>query len=334
MQIILKRIPWVKILPVILALMAMAAVTDGQEKAPVIGGQIRISITYFGYKFIEFKLQDGRLLQTSEGKVIPIDKKRNISIRIDSSDDFKSLYSSERRYHYEKEDKLAAILSQYDLEELDKIGTRFFLNKGNLGQERYFLTGPGKKFKYFWGKYADHFKPNKQFSYVIYHKSYASVGALLDLKTNEISFPFGLDDIENAVWNEEGRDVAYLAPNRVVVWDKTGRYVESKKNRDDRYPSILVIKDISTGKTLLRKSLGKYVADITWAPDSSAVALLTYTERISLSPGELLAAAAGHPYPIRSFSLDVYDLSGNLTYNAKINGELKSSKGRLVWINK
>ena len=183
MQIILKRILQVKILPVILALMAMAAVTDGQEKSPVIHGQILINITYFGYKFIEFKLQDGNLLKTSEGKVIPIDKEKNIPYT-DCSDNFKRIYSSERLYHYEMEEKLAAIMSQYDLQELDNIKKRFVLSKGKLEKEIYILTGPGKKFKYFWGKYADHFKPNKQFSYVIYHESYASIGVLIDLNTN------------------------------------------------------------------------------------------------------------------------------------------------------
>jgi hypothetical protein len=332
MQIILRRILQVKILPVILALMAMAPVTDAQEKFPVIRGTILINIKYFGYKFVEFKLQDGNLLKTSEGKVILIDKERNIPYS-DCSEDFKHIYSPERLYHYEMEEKLAAIMSQYDLQELDDLKNRFVLSKGELAKEKHILTGPGRKLKYFWGKYADHFNPNNQFSYVIYHQSYASVGALLDLKTNEISFPFGLDDIENTVWNKAGRYVAYSAPNTVIVWDKTGRYVLSKKNKDDRYPSILVIKDISTGKTLLRKDIGKYVADITWAPDSSAVALLTYTSRMSLSPGELLAAASGHPYFIKTFDVEVYDLLGNLICNEKVKGNFKSSKGRLVWIN-
>jgi hypothetical protein len=332
MQIILRRILRVKILPVILALMAMAAVTDCQENSPVIRGTILINIKYFGYKFIEIKLQDGNLLKTSEGKVIPSDKERNIPYT-DCSDNFKRIYSSERLYHYEMEEKLAAIMSQYDLQELDDLKNRFVLSKGKLEKEIYILTGPGRKFKYFWGKYADHFNPNNQFSYVIYHQSYASVGALLDLKTNEISFPFGLDGIENTVWNKAGRYVAYSAPNTVTVWDKTGRYILTKKIKDHRYPSILVIKDISTGKTLLRKNLGQYVADIAWAPISSAVALLAYTSRMSLSPGELLAAAAGHPYFIKTFYVEVYDLSGNLICNEQVKGDFKSSKGRLVWIN-
>jgi hypothetical protein len=331
MQTMLKRISL--LVAFIFLFMAMAAISAGQEKSPVMRGSILINITYFGYKFAEFKLQDGKFLKTSEGKVIPIDQERNIHIRTDSSDDFKNIYSPERRYHYEQEDKLAAIMSQYDWERLDDIRNGFVRHKGKLAKEGYFLTGPGKKFKYFWGKYADHFIPNKQFSYVIYHESYPSVGALLNLNTKEISFPFGIADLENVVWNEDGRYVAYSAPNTVTLWDEKGRYVVSKKIKDDRYPSILLIKDISTGRTLLTKDIEKYVYDITWSPDSSTVALLTYTSRMSLSPGELLAAAAGHPYFIKTFYLEVYDLSGNLIYNAQVNGDFKSSEGRLVWIS-
>lgn len=328
----LKRISL--LIAFIFALTALPAITAGQENSPVIRGSILINITHFGYKFIEFKLQDGKVLKTSEGKVIPIDKERNIYIRTDSSDDFKKIYSPERRYHYEQEDKLTAIMSQYDLERLDDIRNGFVRHKGTLEKDRYFLTGPGKKSKYFWGKYADHFIPNKQFSYAIYYKPWPTAGTLLNLNTNEISFPFGIADLENVVWNEDGRHVAYSAPNTVTLWDEKGRYVVAKKIKDDRYPSILLIKDISTGRTLLTKDIEKYVYDITWSPDSSAVALLTYTSRMSRSPGELLAAAAGHPYFIKTFYLEVYDLSGNLKYNAQVNGEFKSSKGRLVWINK
>jgi hypothetical protein len=100
----------------------------------------------------------------------------------------------------------------------------------------------------------------------------------------------------------------------------------------DTSQSFLVIKDIPNGQSLLRRKIGKYVSDITWSPDSSAVALLTFTDRISKWPDELLAAAAGHPYFINTFYLEIYDLSGNLLYKEKVNSEFKSSKGRLVWI--
>jgi WD40 repeat protein len=131
----------------------------------------------------------------------------------------------------------------------------------------------------------------------------------LNLRTNEVSFPFGLDDIENVVWKEDGRYVAYSAPNTIDVWDKTGRYIMEKKRKDDRYLSILMIKNISTDKMLLKKDIPRDVDDITWSPDFSAVALLTYTDKISKSWGDLIPAFVGHPYFIKTFYLEVYMIS-------------------------
>jgi dipeptidyl aminopeptidase/acylaminoacyl peptidase len=121
------------------------------------------------------------------------------------------------------------------------------------------------------------------------------------------------------VWNNEGQYLAYSTPDN-----------------GDESQSILVLKHIGKGNTLLRKDIGKYVSDINWSPDSSRVALLTYTARIGLLPWELLLLAAGHPSFNSTFYLEVYDLSGNLIFNKKIDGNFKTSsrhsKGRLVWI--
>ncbi len=239
----------------------------------------------------------------------------------DWSEDFKHIYSPERLYYYEQNDKLAEILSQYDLEELFNIVRQFSRTKGNLKKDRYLLTGPGEKLPYFWGKYADHFMPNKQFSYIVYYdRSYPDFGALLNLTTKEISLnPFGLELFENPVWNGKGQYLAYSTPNK-----------------DDRSQSILVIQDIDSDKNLLRKSMGKYVSDITWSPDSKYVALLTYTGRIGLLPWDLLVLMSGHPSYVSWFNLEIYDLSGNLILYKKLNGSFKEfsghSRGRLVWI--
>jgi hypothetical protein len=329
-----KRATALRVVSVLGVLMAVAA-TGAQPGDPDMRGSLLINIHYIPWhgKFIEFKLQDGGLVETSKGDVINMDKEKNIPYS-DWSNDFKRIYNSERRYHYEQEEKLAAIMSQFDLERVDNLTKRFFRNKG-MAKDKYALTGPGQKFKYFWGKYADHFLPNKQFSQVIYYKPWPSTATLLDLAAKEISFPFGIDRLQNPVWNKDGRYVAYSAPNTIDVWDKTGRYIETQKNKDDRYPSILVIQDISTGRTLLRKDIEQYVDDITWSPDSSAVALITYTDRKSKSLGDLIPAIAGHPYFIKTYSLKIYDLSGNLIYHEKIKGTFRSggwrSRGRLVW---
>jgi hypothetical protein len=312
---ILPRKSLLFIVPFVLACMALAARPAGQEKSPGIKGSILINIRYFGGNFIEFKLQDGKLRKMTEGKPNLFDWIKNTPY-IASSEDFKNIYSSARRYHYEKDEKLAAIMSHYNLEELDNLVKQFIRTKGKLKENKYSLTGPGKKFKYFWGKYADHFIPNRQFSYVIYYdSSFPHIGALIDLNSKEISFPFGLDRLGNIAWNGNGHYVAYAAP----------------KDRDISQ-STLVIKENPTGKTLLRKELGKFVPDIAWSPDSSAVALLTDTQKVSKSLWEFVPAAVGHPHFMSTFYLDVYDLSGNLLYQEQVNGEFKSATGRLVWI--
>jgi hypothetical protein len=299
----------------VFVILTLSAFTAGQEKPPGIQGSILINITYFGYNFIEFKLQDGRFIKTSQGKTTPLNKEKNIPYSY-GSEDFKKIYNTIKHYNFEDEERLSAILSPYNLEELYDIVGQFERTHGKTKRDKYFLTGPSKKLRYFWEKYADFFNPNQQFSYVIYHyPSSFHIGALIDVNSKEVSFPFGLDPLNQIVWNREGQYVAYSTP----------------KDRD-KSQAILVIKDVPGGKTLLRKDIGKYVSDITWSPDSSAVALLTFTERISKSPWNLLAAVAGHANFIRTFYLEIYDLSGNLSYKDKINGKFESSEGHLVWI--
>ncbi len=319
MQVILKTISWLKTVFFVCLLLGLTTITVGQPKSPAISGTILINIKY-GDNFTEFKLQNGNIIKTSEGEVIPIDKERKIPYS-DWSEDFKHIYSPERLYYYKKEDKLAAIMSQYNLQELFDIVRQFSRTEFKLKKDRYLLTGPGRKLPYFWGKYADHFIPNKQFSYVVYYdRSYPDFGALIDLNTKEIKLnPLALERLENPVWNEKGRYLAYSTPNH-----------------DDRSQSILVIRDIDSDRNLLKKSVGNYVADIAWSSDSNYVALLTYTGRYGLSPVDLIALIIGHPTFVSTFYVEVYDLSGNLIYYKNLKGNFKEfkghSKGRLVWI--
>lgn len=307
-----KKSPVLIFLSVFLFL-SLAAISAGQETPPTMSGSILINIEYFGPRYVEFKLQEGKLLKTSGGEVIYFKKDGQYTGKsINSSDQFKTVFSHERLYYFEKEGLLGALLSPYDLEALHNLRARFVRDQGKLENGKYFLTGPGKKYKHF-TRYAHSFLPNRQFSYAVFYLlgSHA-VSPLLNLTTGEISFPFDRDQVGDIVWDTAGQSVAY-------------------STRRDQGNS-LVIHDISENKTLLRKILDKYISDITWSPDSSAVALLTYTERMSTSPGDILAGCAGHPYSIRTFYLEVYDLCGNLLYNEQVSGELKSSEGRLVWI--
>jgi hypothetical protein len=299
MQPLFKRMLTFGAVAFIFLFISLAAISAGQENPPIISGSILMNIKYFRPRYVEFKLKEGKLLKISEGEVIDFRKDGQYTGKsIDSSDQFRTIFNHERLYYFEKEDLLEALLSPYDLEALDNLRARFVRNHGKLENDKHFLTGPGKKYQYF-TRYAHSFLPNRQFSYAIYYllRSHR-VCPLINLTTKEISFPFGRNQLGDIVWNTGGQSVAY-------------------STRRDQGNSLL-IHDISENKILLRKSIDKYISDITWSPDSSALALLTYTERTSTSPGDILACCAGHPYPIRTFYLEVYNLSGNLLYDETV----------------
>jgi hypothetical protein len=71
MQNIPQRKSLLIIILFVFAFLSLAAIPARQEKPPGILGTILINIEYVGSKFIEFKLQDGKLLKMSEGKTIP-----------------------------------------------------------------------------------------------------------------------------------------------------------------------------------------------------------------------------------------------------------------------
>ena len=312
----LKAIAWRKIVPVVCLIMAMAATVGCSEKSSPIPGAILINIRY-GNDFIEFKLQNGNIIKTSEGKVTPIDKERKIPYSY-GSEEFKNIYNKERLYYEGMEEKLAVIFSKYDLERLNKLRLKLQTHD-SLDTGKFILTGPGKEFEFFTGQYTRYFLPNRQFSYVVFHGSFSATGVIIDFNSKEISSPFGPDRLENPVWDDKGRYVAYSTPGN-----------------GDSSESILVIRDIGNNRTLFRKSIGKYVSDIAWSPDSKYVALLSYTGRIGLLPWDLLVLLSGHPPYVSWFNLEIYDLSGNLILYKKLNGSFKEfsghSRGRLVWI--
>lgn len=308
MKLLFRRTLAFQLLAFVFAFSLIPTVTYVKESPTGLFGSILININNFD-EFIEFKVQNSNLVKTIEGKTTNFEKEgRTSSIRM--SDNFKSIFNSERLYHYKMEERLEAILSQYDLEKLDNLRSTFVRNKGNLEGGRYFLTGPGKKFKYFWGQYAYFFIPNRQFSHVIYyHHSFA--GVLIDLTSKEISFPFGLDGLENVVWNKEGQYVAYSL-------------------KDKGSQSTLVIRDIN-GRVVLKKDIDKNVSDIAWAPESTYVALLTCKGRTGLLPWELLFALSGHPNVYNTFYLEIYDMGGNTLYTGKVKSNFKNSSGYIVW---
>jgi hypothetical protein len=308
MQTLLKRILVLKIVGLIFASMVMVFICESQGNPSGTFGSILINLNNSD-EFIEFKVQNGNLVKTIGGKTTFFEKEgRTHSICM--SDNFKNIFNSERLYHYKEEERLEAILSQYDLEKLENLRSTFIRNKGNLEGGRYFLTGPGKKFQHFWAPYAYFFIPNRQFSHVIYY-DYSFAGVLIDLTSKEISFPFGLDDLEHVVWNKEGQYVAYSLKRK---WSR----------------STLLIRDIK-GRIVLKKDIDKNVSDIAWAPESTYVALLTWKGRTGLLPWELLFALSGHPTVYSTFYLEVYDMGGDTLYTDKVKSNFKNSSGYIVW---
>ena len=86
----------------------------------------------------------------------------------------------------------------------------------------------------------------------------------------------------------------------------------------------------------VQKEYRQICSDIAWSPDSSSVALLSYTGEIDLWPWGIMALWAGHPFFDSTFYLEIYDLSGKLIYNATVPGWYKMAsghtRGRLVWL--
>ena len=313
MKPLYRRTLGFQLLLFVLAFTLIPTVTYVKESSTGLLGSILININNYD-EFIEFKFQNGNLVKTEEGKTVEFQKEGRTYL-INMSDKFKSIFDLERVYDSETEKRLEAIMSQYDLEKLYNLRHAFVRSRGNFGSERHFLTGPGKKSKHFWGQYSDFFIPNRQFSHIIYYPHFAveGEGLLIDLNSKEISFPFGLDNLERVVWNKEGQYIAYSVRNSYRLFQRT-----------------LVVRDIK-GRVVLKKNIRKNVCDITWAPEANYVALLTAETRIGLSPSEILFALSGHPYTYRTYYLEIYDMAGNTLYTGKVKSNFKNSSGHIVW---
>jgi hypothetical protein len=229
------------------------------------------------------------------------------------------------------EERLAAFFSPYDLEKLQNIQRRYF--RHNLfGEEQEFkteniyLTGPGRRPKYF-VDYTYDFYPNRQFSRVIYRALSSSV--LINLETKRVTFPFGIDDIQHIDWNSTGQFVAYSFQGYKSKYMLGGRPEWEIK---DRERATLVILDIVNDKALLKNNLGrKYIADLTWSNDLSHIGVITFKPRLGVWPWELLGAMAGHPVYHNSFSIEVYDTKGNTVEIRELEGSYKLGSARIVW---
>ncbi|MBA3037824.1 MAG: hypothetical protein FP814_15200 [Desulfobacterium sp.] len=256
MSVILKiKLPIIFIYLILLILLSSFVFAHGQATAYEYPGKVFINI-YDGSKFVEFILSEGNLVKTTDGKVSRF-KKDDRTYETSWTEDFKKLYYANRIYRYDMEEKLASFFSQYDLENLQNIQTRFFKsmlfeNKEEFRNENIYLTGPGRKPKYFID-YTYGFNPNKQFSHVIYNNS---SGVLINVATMRVTFPFGIDDIQNLDWSSNGQFVAYSFQgykSKYMLGDRPEFEIR------DRDHVTLVIIDIINEKSLLKKILARNI---------------------------------------------------------------------------
>jgi hypothetical protein len=257
----------------------------------------------------EFKLSNGSLIKTNEAK-----RGEREYIK-GKSDIFSAAYRYNRGCEFpyntgcEREVKLRSILSQYDLQGLEKLYRRFCDNKGKLENEKYFLTGPSSKIPWEFGHfgYSSFFVPNRQFSYVIYKGTF-----LINLSTNEITFPFGTLGGRCIEWSIEGRYVAYATESRI-------------KSKGE----CLVVKDVFENHNVFEECIDRYVTDITWSPDFNKLALLTSVVRNNF--WSTMSTMMGHPYHIYNFYVEVYDKSGAKLYQDKLIDNAEWGSARIVW---
>jgi hypothetical protein len=280
--------------------------------APAIPGTILINVQDYD-TYAEFQFKDGALQKTGGGDVRTYEKD-GVTYVEDESDPFGKAYYARRMYRYQMGDRLKDILSGMDLQRADDLLSDFVIHKGKTEQPSYVLNRTGPQAESTWKKYGDEYYPNRQLTYAVYY-TYSFAGALVDLTTDELSFPFGTDGMRNVGWSGDGAKVAYLT-------------------LDDKDRAAAVIQDIAGGGKPLRIPLKKYPYDITWSPDSSYIAVLTSTRWLGLWPWELLSAVAGHPVFHITFYLEIYDTAGHRVFDRRVKGGLKNGSGSMVWLPK
>lgn len=324
--------PRIFIMLIPLFYLSSCSLAHGQANSYKYPGRILINVFDFT-KFQEFTLKAGILSKTKDGKVSRMEKDNRTQI-VSWTEEFKELYLQNRAYRVGMRERIDEYLSKYDLIKLENMQTHFFRsflfeNKKVYENENIYLTGPGRRPSYFniSNYIGNKIYPNREFSYAIYHHLAA---VLINLATNRITFPFGIDDLKNVDWNSNGNLVAYSLQGYQAKEMLGGRPQAKIRNQDH---GSLVIQDIINEKNLLRKSLGiKYVECLSWSPDSSYIGLITFKSRLGKWPWELLSALAGHPVYYKNFSVEIYDKEGNLLDLKEIEGSYKFGIARIVWI--
>jgi hypothetical protein len=116
-------------------------------------------------------------------------------------------------------------------------------------------------------------------------------------------------------------------------FSSTGSYVAFLRDidSDDGKKSLLVY-ELSTRKEIATITTRNRIEAVAWSSDSKYIAVLTETSRACMLPFELLLAFVGHPIPVTTFYLNVYDLSGRAILTDKlIVKNVKGGSGSLFW---
>lgn len=276
------------------------------KEVPPFTGSIYINLKNES-RYVEYEVKGAEVLKKNSGKVRTMEKEDGTYVT-DSSPDFHKLYLSERLYRYMLKDKLLEVISKYDFKKLEQV--RLKLIRGNATEHFVpLLAGPGEKLDSL--EYPYRLSPDRQLSWMIFY-NYSYPGILINLKTGELSYPFGGEELLMPDWSRKGNYIAYCA-------------------QDSKQKPALSVYGIGDKKTLFQIDLKKYPADIAWSPDQSRIAVLASTRIMGLWPWELLAAAAGHPYFYHTFYLEIYDLQGQRIFQKKITGNFRNGTGRLIW---
>jgi hypothetical protein len=311
-----------------LSLSILGSLVLADVNATAYEGKIFINL-YDSDNFSEYELAAGNLVKTIDGKVSRFEKDGR-TYSTSWTEAFKRLYYSKRIYRYDMEEKQAVFFSPYDLQRLQDIQARFFRHslfgeEPEITTRNLYLAGPGRKPKYFIN-FTYHFFPNRQFTHVVHGNS---SGALINAETKGITFPFGIDTLEHNDWSSTGQFFAYSFQgykSKYILGDRPAWEIK------DRDQATLVIVDVSTEKTLLRKNLGeRYIVDLAWSSDSSHIGVIIVTPRLGVWPWELLAAMAGHPIYHNTYRIEVYDLKGNMVESKDFEGSYKLGSARIVW---
>ncbi len=123
---------------------------------------------------------------------------------------------------------------------------------------------------------------------------------------------------------------AINSPNNVYV-----AAVEVKTPRSFGYPhGVFLVKALETQETIYEtKFRDEEIHSIVWSPGSDAVAVLTSSQRYSLSPKYWFRALSGHPKPFEKYRLEIVDVKTHSNWGIDIPYQSSAGFGEIrAWL--